>query len=775
VSEGFPINRTTRQGADIIAAAAQTDFTTNYPVLDALDLAVRIKPVGQALFGPVLAYSANYDVLNVGLLGGATVRLFVPCVAGDIVRIKGRRVGNRTTSVTRNGSVRSASIEKDLDLITITLQELRRDVDAFLLQSVRAPEGETFLDLPPAALRATRALIFDSFGALALAATNTVSTIISGNITDSSAAGRALLTAANALVQRNLLDVSARKNIIKFGALGNGVSDDQPSIAATHYGQSFRQLIYPEADYLIGNPLWVDGIDNRQFIGEGSKIIMADGFAPAGGQGGFTTFGASAAARRKNIDFFNQNILTPATLTAVNYCLRFLHTDNIQLWYNKLENLETGGIGAAYNGSNRNSRHFGNDIIASTYGTLFKPTFDLVAILTDTNQNEYIQIIGDRYTSDAAKNGQISLSLDTSTRRASILGIMASGYKNTAGLGVGAGEGMGVAIANENDDPNRCNHILVLGAQVHDYNKSAIHFEDGMRDQTFAFLNASEGRFGVRGNLELKADLNPEAFDGIMVIGTSVSDMKDCGVAFDGIVAGAKADNILVGLDNMNYVGHTPLVAGTGAGTRMAFGATGEKHIYLPGIKRGIIGKGFALSRVNRSVMMPQIITSTDYALRMDNIPVAGSFYVQSGSVLDGTAGPVDPASDRLVGDRSVSSRRLTLSATNVDVLMRAALPGWITAIHVIYEDAGAGPASPVLNVATALDFTNAASKRILNKNLLNANVAGASEVYNLGADFQLPLRRRFAAGDIIAVQTVPASGANTHSIRVQIDFFYYQ
>jgi len=125
-----PIVRDTRQ-RDIVAAVGQTVF--NFPVflIDPLDLAVLWRPDGATDFSTATGYTVA--LVSGGL--SATVAFTIPPrpTAGDpsiVVRLTGRRIGNRITDVTRGGALSSAMLERELDAVEITLQELRRDIDA---------------------------------------------------------------------------------------------------------------------------------------------------------------------------------------------------------------------------------------------------------------------------------------------------------------------------------------------------------------------------------------------------------------------------------------------------------------------------------------------------------------------------------------------------------------------------------------------------------------------------------------------------------------------
>lgn len=108
---------------------------------------------GQTVFGPlpwllfddedVLVYRAatvdglqaavdpeEYTVTPVDTLPGLFSIVFAEGQAeGALIRVKGARVHERQTNVTQGGVIRAAPLETELDRVTVTLQELRRDID----------------------------------------------------------------------------------------------------------------------------------------------------------------------------------------------------------------------------------------------------------------------------------------------------------------------------------------------------------------------------------------------------------------------------------------------------------------------------------------------------------------------------------------------------------------------------------------------------------------------------------------------------------------------
>jgi hypothetical protein len=125
------IPRTTRGPYVIIATPGQTAFGFPVWLWDALDVEVRLRRVGEDYFGDPLVFGVDYTVSGLNQTGGATVTLSAGLNAGDRVKLLGKRLAERTTSVTANGQVRSGPLERELDLFTTVTQELRRDIGEF--------------------------------------------------------------------------------------------------------------------------------------------------------------------------------------------------------------------------------------------------------------------------------------------------------------------------------------------------------------------------------------------------------------------------------------------------------------------------------------------------------------------------------------------------------------------------------------------------------------------------------------------------------------------
>jgi hypothetical protein len=205
MSVTYPLPRSIRR-KDFIATAGQTVFgpVSDFQVIDPLDVRVSVLQAGRWV---VVTVGVNVTIASVP---GAPIATFaLGRQAGDRVRIEGGRTHPRLTDVTRAGSIVSAAFERELDAQTITLQELRRDIDDASSRSVTVPEGEGGFVLPYAATRASTLQGYDGNGdPIAVPLGTPGATVTAEQISNATAAGRALLKAADVGTQALLLGLT---------------------------------------------------------------------------------------------------------------------------------------------------------------------------------------------------------------------------------------------------------------------------------------------------------------------------------------------------------------------------------------------------------------------------------------------------------------------------------------------------------------------------------------------------------------------------------------
>lgn len=143
MSQQFPIPRTTRGPIVLIATEGQTEFEFPFWLFEAEDVEVRMRAETDVRYGDPLLLDTDYSVSGLNQNSGATITLTAPAAEGARVRLVGKRLPERRSSVVQGGSVRSVPLERELDLLNIVGQELRRDVDDQQMRALAVPEGQT--------------------------------------------------------------------------------------------------------------------------------------------------------------------------------------------------------------------------------------------------------------------------------------------------------------------------------------------------------------------------------------------------------------------------------------------------------------------------------------------------------------------------------------------------------------------------------------------------------------------------------------------------------
>jgi hypothetical protein len=130
-----PLPRGVRQSPVYKADGVTTVFGVPFWFIDGADLQVSVMAPGG---GQTATYTGlvGYAATGAGNPAGGAISFAAPPVAGALVWAQGLRVPNRTTSVVNGGNLISAALEAELDVETVTMQELRRDC-SIALQAVQ--------------------------------------------------------------------------------------------------------------------------------------------------------------------------------------------------------------------------------------------------------------------------------------------------------------------------------------------------------------------------------------------------------------------------------------------------------------------------------------------------------------------------------------------------------------------------------------------------------------------------------------------------------------
>ena len=143
-----------------IAAAGQTDFPADFPVINADGLRVRRERDGavRILTPPDVVAITGDDQ------PGFIARLAAPSLEGDRLWVYSELPAARMRMHTPNGAVRSLTLEDDAEGFQAQLQEVRRD----LRRALVTPLGDEALTFPDVKARKGRFLAFDETGAIRL-------------------------------------------------------------------------------------------------------------------------------------------------------------------------------------------------------------------------------------------------------------------------------------------------------------------------------------------------------------------------------------------------------------------------------------------------------------------------------------------------------------------------------------------------------------------------------------------------------------------------------
>lgn len=192
--------------------------------------------------------TSGYTVLGAGSdIGGSVTISPAPAVGARVSLIRNPAVTQLIDFV--NGqTVLEGTLDNSLDKLTMIAQYLYRNGNrALRLGDFDSPPDAGLL-LPSADDRRGKILGFDaSPDALPQALTPSLGgtgTIIAGSITDSSAAGRAVLTAADEAAQRTVLDVYSKGEVAALPALGSQSNGNRALAAGQdlpRYDQGFMR------------------------------------------------------------------------------------------------------------------------------------------------------------------------------------------------------------------------------------------------------------------------------------------------------------------------------------------------------------------------------------------------------------------------------------------------------------------------------------------------------------------------------------------------------
>ncbi len=144
MSATYPLPKGTRQVTpDYISDGVILAFAIPFRFFDPTDIWVGF---GQSIAGPFLpkVLGVDYTITGSGAPAGGSVNFTVAPLAG-LVRVMGLRTPSRLASAVNGGALQALALENELDVQEMTLQELRRDMNALqgqlLLTAVAPPRA----------------------------------------------------------------------------------------------------------------------------------------------------------------------------------------------------------------------------------------------------------------------------------------------------------------------------------------------------------------------------------------------------------------------------------------------------------------------------------------------------------------------------------------------------------------------------------------------------------------------------------------------------------
>jgi hypothetical protein len=244
---------------------SRTIFPFPFPVLASDDLLVFVNQNA----------ATGFSITGIGDPNGGEIAFVTPPAPGTTITLLRRTEGIRESAFVDGGPFRASAINAELDRIMLLIQEDREEHG----RALRGHPAESGIDfsLPPATERANKVLGFDSGGNPAVFGTTALPT--SGD------ASGALVTPTGAPTARFLGEhLAARVNVRDFGALGDGITDDNAAFAeAITAAQSRAALVYVPASatpYVLGDTIVLDALT---MIGDGAGSTLKVGLPSGAG------------------------------------------------------------------------------------------------------------------------------------------------------------------------------------------------------------------------------------------------------------------------------------------------------------------------------------------------------------------------------------------------------------------------------------------------------------------------------------------------------------
>lgn len=253
------------------ATAAQTVFAYEWPIFDEADIVITQTDDISGVV-TVLAITADYTVQNVGAENGGTITLVSGALVDDIITLYRSVIIKRLADFEASGDFRSATLNREMDIFTMIMQEAARDWARAILLDPSDPTTGLIIPLP--AERAGKFIAFSNDA--------TAQLIVAESIPDTavvSAFGATLIDDADADTAKATLQIFNADGGITFEYTDDGAGEG-PAVVADRISTS------PLQSDLLGSFIWRGRNDAAEEI-DYAKILAGIADVTDGSEDGF--------------------------------------------------------------------------------------------------------------------------------------------------------------------------------------------------------------------------------------------------------------------------------------------------------------------------------------------------------------------------------------------------------------------------------------------------------------------------------------------------------